>query len=70
MPRYLFRVQYTIWAGVDAVGVDSALGSVTYEPVCVIAATEADARTQVDTATARYAAAVSATKVLTLVSTT
>jgi uncharacterized membrane protein len=59
MPRYLFRVQYTLTDG-----------SVTYEPVCVVAATEADARTEVDTATVRYAAAVSATKTLTLVSTT
>ena len=59
MPRYLFRVQYTLTDG-----------SVTYEPVCVIAATETDARTEVDTATDRYADAVRATKTLTLVSTT
>jgi len=70
MPRYLFRVAYTIGAGVDAVGVDGAIGSVTYEPVCVDAATEAEARTAVEAATDRYKAAVSATRTLTLVSTT
>jgi hypothetical protein len=59
MPRYLFRVQYTLTDG-----------SVTYEPVCVVAATEADARTEVDDATERYRIAVSATKVITLTSTT
>lgn len=67
MPRYLFRVQYTIGAGPDAVGVDGALGSVVYEPVCVDAATEAAAVTDVESATARYMAAVTATRTVTLV---
>ena len=58
MPRYLFRVQYTLTDG-----------SITYEPVCVDAATESDARTDVDTATMRYPTAVGATKTLTLVTT-
>ena len=58
MPRYLFRVQYTLTDG-----------SITYEPVCVDAATEAAARTDVDAATERYRIAVGATKTLTLVTT-
>jgi hypothetical protein len=69
MPRYLFRVQYTIGAGPDAVGVDGAKDSVTYEPVAVDAATEAAARTAVEAATDRYKAAVNATRTLTLVTT-
>jgi hypothetical protein len=59
MPRYLFRVRY-----------DFADGTYTYEPVCVDAATETDAETEVDTATERFRAASNATKTLTLVSTT
>lgn len=58
--RYLWRVQYTYRDG-----------SVTYEPVCVRAETEAAARTEViDAATKRYAEAVGATRTLTLVTTT
>lgn len=69
MPRYLYRVQYTIGAGPDEAGADGAVGSVTYEPVAVDAATEASARTAVEAATDRYKAMVSATRTLTLVTT-
>jgi hypothetical protein len=44
--------------------------SVSYEPVCVDAATEADAEADVDAATDRYPVEVGASKTLTLVSTT
>ncbi len=56
MKRYLYRVQYTYTSGPDAANVDRALGSVTYEPVCVDAATEAAALTEVEGATDRYVA--------------
>lgn len=59
MNRYLFQVQY---AKRDGTG--------TYEPVCVDAATEAEARTQVLDATKRYASAIGATRTLTVKSVT
>ena len=59
MPRYLYRVEYIHTDGTSS-----------YEPVCVDAASEADAEAEVDAATERYPAAVGATKTLTLVSTT
>ncbi len=58
MPRYLFRVQYTLS---DA--------SITYEPVCVDAVTVDAAVTAVEAATDRYTLAVSATRTVTLVTT-
>ncbi len=67
MPRYLYRVQYTYTAGPDATNVDMALGSVTYEPMTVDAATEAEAEADVFAATARYPAAVGATRTVTRV---
>lgn len=59
MSRYLYRVTYTL-----------ADGSVTYEPMAVETATEAEAEAEVDASTQRYPAAVGATKTLTLISTT
>ena len=56
MPRYLFRVEYVYADGTSA-----------YEPVCVDAATEQAAADEVAAATARYPAAVGATKTVTLV---
>jgi len=53
--RYLFAVRYT-----------HPDGSWVEEPVCVRAATELAARTEVEGATVRYAAAVGATKTITL----
>lgn len=70
MPRYLYRVAYTYTSGPDAASVDGAIGSTAYEPIVVIAATEAEARAEVDGATERYPRAVGATKTVTLVSTT
>jgi hypothetical protein len=61
--RYLYRATYTIAVEDDA-------DSVSYEPVCVRALTEADALAEVDAATDRYPDAVGATKTLTLISTT
>ena len=58
MPRYLFRVQYTY-----------SDDTVSYEPVCVDATDEQDARTQVEDATDRYVAAVASSRTLTLVTT-
>lgn len=43
-------------------------GTSAYEPVCVDAATQQAAEDDVDAATARYPAAVGATKTVTLVS--
>lgn len=59
MNRYLFRVQYTY-----------SDDSVSYEPVCTRAETEAEALTDVTAATVRYATAVGATRTFTLVVTT
>ena len=59
MNRYLFRVQYTFS---DA--------TVAYEAVCIRAATEAAALTDVTTATSRYMTAVGATRTISLTLTT
>lgn len=59
MNRYLYRAQYTY-----------SDDTVSYEPVCVRAETEAAALEEVTDATSRYPAAVSATVDLTLVLTT
>ena len=59
MTRYLFRVQYT-----------KPDGSVTYEPVCIRAETEAVARVELDDATERYAKFVNASRTYTISSTT
>jgi hypothetical protein len=57
--RYLYRVTYTLEDD-----------SVCYEPICVRAASEADALTEVDTASTRFPDAVHATKTLTLIAVT
>lgn len=56
MNRYLYRVQYT-----------HEDDSIAYEPVCVRAASEAEAQADVEAGTARYRDAVKATRTLTLV---
>ena len=67
MPRYLYRVQYTYTAGVDAVGVDAAKGSHTYEPVALDAADDAAALTAVTAATDLFTNSSKATRTITLV---
>ena len=66
MQRFLFRVAYTLPDGTTPI----AGASVAYEPVCVRAETEALALSDVQTATARYVAAVGGTRTITLVLTT
>ena len=66
MNRYLYRAQYTLPDG----AVPIAGTSVTYEPICVRALTEAAALVEVTAATSRYPTAVGATVTLTLVLTT
>ena len=61
--RYLFRVMYT-WPD-GAAPIDGV--STVYEPVSVRAETEAAALAEVETATARYMAAVTAPRVITLI---
>jgi hypothetical protein len=56
MPRYMFRVEYTY-----------SDDTVSYEPVCVDATDEADARTQVEAATDRYLSAAASSRTLTVV---
>ena len=53
--RYLFRVRY-----------DYPDATVSYEPICIRAESEAAARTEADAATERYPSLLKATKVLTL----
>jgi hypothetical protein len=66
MNRYLYRARYDLPDGrAPIAGVTSS-----YEPICVRAATEAEALTEVTSATARYPTAVGATVTLTLVLTT
>jgi len=59
MNRYLFRVQYTY---------DDA--SVSYEAVCIRAATEAAATIEVTAATDRYTTVMHVTRTITLTLTT
>ena len=65
MTRYLYRVQYTLPDG--AVPIEGE--SMAYEPVCVLAETEAAALTEVEGATDRYRVAAGATRTITLVGT-
>jgi hypothetical protein len=66
MNRYLYRAQYSLPDGrAPIAGV-----TVSYEPICVRALTEAEALVAVTDATARYPAAVGATRTLTLVTVT
>jgi spore coat polysaccharide biosynthesis predicted glycosyltransferase SpsG len=64
--RYLYRVTYTLPDGSTPIAGESTV----YEPVCVRAATEADALAEVTTATTRYLEASGATRTMTLVLTT
>ena len=62
MQRYLYRVRYDYADGTTPIaGVTSS-----YEPVCIRAATEAAALTEVTAATARYPTAIGATRTITL----
>jgi hypothetical protein len=66
MQRYLYRVRYEYADGMTpTAGVTSA-----YEPVCVRALTQAEALTEVESATARYLAASGTTRTITLILTT
>jgi hypothetical protein len=66
MNRYLFRVQYDYADGMTPIaGVTSS-----YEAVCIRAATEAAALTEVETATDRYQIAAAVTRTITLTLTT